>query len=99
MGGVSNFGPRQMQELIALGGAPVAVNQLELHPWVPAPHRATVEWCHAHGIAVTSYGSMGSKELASQMMQQEALQQIGELHGKTAGQVLLRWAIEKNVSV
>jgi len=47
--GVSNFGPRQMEELLALGGLPVTANQLEYHPWVPKVHRDTVEWCHTRG--------------------------------------------------
>eukprot|EP00928_Gymnodinium_smaydae_P048833 TRINITY_DN32702_c0_g1_i1.p1 TRINITY_DN32702_c0_g1~~TRINITY_DN32702_c0_g1_i1.p1 ORF type:complete len:374 (+),score=66.41 TRINITY_DN32702_c0_g1_i1:50-1171(+) len=97
--GVSNFGPRQMQELLDLGGSPIVANQLEYHPWVPNKHRETAEWCHQHGIAVTAYGSMGSSGLAEQMMNQEALQAIGKQYGKTAGQVLLRWAVQKNVSV
>jgi len=97
--GVSNFGPRQMGEILALGGAPIAANQLEYHPWVPDTHRDTVQWCHEHGIAVTAYGSMGSNGLASQLLMQDALKDIGGRHGKTAGQVLLRWAIQKNVSV
>merc|ERR1712039_888136 len=57
--GVSNFGPRQMEELLALQGPPIAVNQLEYHPWVPMLHMKTVEWCHQRGIAVTAYASMG----------------------------------------
>lgn len=97
--GVSNFGPRQMQELLALGGAPIAVNQLEYHPWVPKVHRDTVAWCHERGIAVTAYGSMGSSGSAAEVLSQDALRQLGERHGKTAGQVLLRWAVQKNVSV
>eukprot|EP00439_Symbiodinium_sp_Y106_P056280 s5458_g7.t2 len=97
--GVSNFGPRQMQELADLGGAPVAANQLEYHPWVPDVHRKTVDWCHRNGVAVTAYGSMGSNSYAPQIISQGALQQIGDWHGKTAGQILLRWAIQQNVSV
>jgi len=97
--GVSNFGPRQMQELIALGGAPIVANQIEYHPWVPELHRTTAEWCHQHGIAVTAYGSMGSTGMASQVLTQDVLQQLGGAYGKTAGQVLLRWAVQKNVSV
>jgi len=97
--GVSNFGPRQMGEILALGGAPIAANQFEYHPWVPQVHRDTAEWCHRHGIAVTAYGSMGSSRLAWQMVSQEALNQIGAQHGKTGGQVLLRWAVQQNVSV
>jgi len=97
--GVSNFGPRQMEEVLALGGAPIEVNQLEFHPWAPQVHLDTTEWCHQHGIAVTAYGSMGSSNQAGAMMSQDSLQQIGAQHGKTAGQVLLRWAVQKNVSV
>jgi len=97
--GVSNFGARQMQELMALGGAPVTANQIEYHPWIPKLHRETADWCHRNGIVVTAYGSMGSSGLASQMVSQDALKQIGAQFGKTAGQVLLRWAVQKNVTV
>eukprot|EP00930_Biecheleria_cincta_P063071 TRINITY_DN48565_c0_g1_i1.p1 TRINITY_DN48565_c0_g1~~TRINITY_DN48565_c0_g1_i1.p1 ORF type:complete len:369 (+),score=40.17 TRINITY_DN48565_c0_g1_i1:38-1144(+) len=97
--GVSNFGPRQMQELIDLGGSPIVANQLEYHPWVPRPHRETVAWCHQHGIAVTAYGSMGSSGMAQQMVGIGDLQAIGGQYGKSAGQVLLRWAVQNNVSV
>lgn len=97
--GVSNFGPRQMSELFALGGAPIEVNQLEYHPWVPEVHRQAAAWCHERGIAVTAYGSMGSMQLAGQLLTQDALLQVGRMHGKTPGQVLLRWALQQNVSV
>lgn len=97
--GVSNFGPRQMEDILSLNGSPITANQFEYHPWVPDVHRRTAEWCHDHGIAVTAYGSMGSNGLAGQMLSQEALVQIGQQYGKSAGQVLLRWAIQKNVSV
>lgn len=97
--GVSNFGKRQMEEILALGGAPITANQFEYHPWVPQVHRDTAEWCHQHGIAVTAYGSMGSNSMKDQVLTQDALKQIGGNHGKTAGQVLLRWAVERNVSV
>lgn len=97
--GVSNFGPRQMQELIDLGGSPIVANQLEYHPWVPQPHRDTVAWCHENGIAVTAYASMGSSGMAQQMIGIGDLQAIGGQYGKNAGQVLLRWAVQNNVSV
>merc|ERR1712118_78069 len=89
----------QMTELMDMKATPVTANQLEFHPWAPEIHKETAEWCHQHGIAVTAYGSMGSAGLAGQMLSQESLQQIGSQYGKTAGQVLLRWAVQKNVSV
>merc|ERR1712012_1290273 len=95
--GVSNFGPRQIREVMALSGAPVAVNQIEFHPWVEPINKETVEFCHQHGIAVTAYGSMGSAGGASQILAQ--LGDLGTMHGRTAGQVLLRWAVQKNITV
>lgn len=95
--GVSNFGPRQMTDILALGGAPIEVNQIEFHPWAPTTHFDTVEWCHERGIAVTAYGSMGAGDTAKLNMQD--LTQIARQHDKTIGQVLLRWALEHNVSV
>jgi len=97
--GVSNFGKRQMEELNALGGAPIEVNQIEYHPWAPELHHDTAAWCHERGIAVTAYGSMGSAQMKDQMITQKTLQDMGAQKGKSAGQVLLRWAIQKNVSV
>jgi len=97
--GVSNFGKRQIEELTALGGAPIEVNQLEYHPWAPQICFDTVEYCQEHGIVITAYGSMGSSRMAEQLLMQEALQQIGASKGKTAGQVMLRWAIQKGVTV
>lgn len=97
--GVSNFGPRQMKDLMGLGDVPIAVNQLEFHPWIEAPHREAVQFCHQNGIAVTAFGSMGSNRGANQVIGQTLLQELGALHGKTAGQVLLRWAVQKNVTV
>eukprot|EP00933_Yihiella_yeosuensis_P051348 TRINITY_DN49272_c0_g1_i1.p1 TRINITY_DN49272_c0_g1~~TRINITY_DN49272_c0_g1_i1.p1 ORF type:complete len:387 (+),score=33.11 TRINITY_DN49272_c0_g1_i1:48-1208(+) len=97
--GVSNFGPRQMKELRLPGTAPIAVNQLEYHPWIPDVHRKTVEWCHQNGVAVTAYCSVGGIEHAQVATGLEKMRAIGKRHGKTGGQVLLRWAIQKNVSV
>jgi len=97
--GVSNFGKRQIEELLALQASPVEVNQLEYHPWAPNLHSETARWCHERRIIVTAYGSMGSSGMAGQMMAQGGLQQIGDQHRKTPGQVLLRWAVQRNVTV
>eukprot|EP00927_Polykrikos_kofoidii_P049368 TRINITY_DN43433_c0_g1_i1.p1 TRINITY_DN43433_c0_g1~~TRINITY_DN43433_c0_g1_i1.p1 ORF type:complete len:375 (+),score=40.14 TRINITY_DN43433_c0_g1_i1:76-1200(+) len=97
--GVSNFGPRQIGEIIALGAAPITVNQLEYHPWVPQVHRDTVMWCHQHNIAVMAYGSLGGSGLAQHVFLRDPLRQLGRRHKKSVAQVLLRWAVQRNVSV
>ena len=45
------------------------------------------------------YELPGSNAYANQITTQDALRQMGEWHGKTAGQILLRWAVQQNVSV
>merc|ERR1712113_190293 len=60
---------------------------------------STVAFCHRHGIAVTAYCSMGGIESKAHVLHKEELQQIGSAHGKTPSQLLLRWAIQKNLSV
>mmetsp|Transcript_27784 Transcript_27784/g.82939 ORF Transcript_27784/g.82939 Transcript_27784/m.82939 type:complete len:346 (+) Transcript_27784:76-1113(+) len=106
--GVSNFSPERMEGLLALGGSPIAVNQIEYHPWVPELHHKTVEWCHQRGIVVTAFASLGSPNFRGQQRQlgtfsqgpfMEQLTAIAASHGKTWTQVLLRWAIQHNVSV
>lgn len=104
--GVSNFGIRHLQEVLEYARSPIAVNQIEYHPWVPATHHAVVDWCHAHGIVVTAYASLGSpmttytKKTAPDL--KTTLERIGgvaERHKRPWQQVVLRWAIQHNVTV
>lgn len=95
--GVSNFGTKHLSELMEAGSVMPAVNQIEHHPWFP--NSEIVDFCHRHGIVVTAYGSMGGSTMSGQVVNQDALRQIGEAYGKTPGQVLLRWAIQNNVTV
>lgn len=123
--GVSNFGEEQIRGLRALDLAPVAVNQVEFHPWINQRHRDVVAWCHTQGIAVTAYCSvesaLGAPEglhvfsrsyypsevaTAAQRVLPEArlellktLTDVAAPHGRTVPQVLLRWAVQQNVSV
>lgn len=123
--GVSNFGEEQVAAIQALGLAPVAVNQLEFHPWINQRHRDVVAWCHRQGIAVTAYCSVepamglspgfnvfprtyvpSEAAVASGRVMPEAkhlllegLRKVASPHGRTVSQMLLRWAVQQNVSV
>lgn len=97
--GVSNFNIVQMKELQALDLAPIAANQLQYHPWAPEFQKEIVAYCHQHAIVVTAYFSLGGLMGKDKALKIEVLNHIAKAHSKTPGQVLLRWAIENNVSV
>lgn len=58
--GVSNFNADQLERILT-AGLPVAVNQIELHPW--NCQEETLRYCRAHDIQVTAHTIMGQKTL------------------------------------
>jgi diketogulonate reductase-like aldo/keto reductase len=97
--GVSNFNVRHMDEILSLGSAPIAANQIAFHPWAEKWQRDAVQYCHNHGIAVTAYNSLGGFLEKALPETVETLKGIADVKGKTVSLVLLRWALQKNVSV
>ncbi|WP_067859866.1 aldo/keto reductase [Nocardia shimofusensis] len=86
--GVSNFPIPQLERLLAETGTVPAVNQVELHPWLP--QTALREFHTRHGIATQAWSPLGHGRLVSA----PTVEQIAARHGKTAAQILLRWSIE-----
>jgi 2,5-diketo-D-gluconate reductase A len=85
--GVSNFTPDQIQRIAEATGVWPAVNQIELHPdFAQADVRA---WHAEHGVVIESWRPLGRGLLGH-----PKLAEIGEAHGKTAAQVVLRWHIQ-----
>jgi 2,5-diketo-D-gluconate reductase A len=90
--GVSNFSLAQIDDLISDSGQPPAVNQID---WGPAFYDAGVLAGHAdRGIAVEGYSPLKNTNLADPV-----LTSIAAAHGVTAGQVVLRWHLEHNITV
>ncbi|KAI9664845.1 MAG: hypothetical protein M1821_006293 [Bathelium mastoideum] len=88
--GVSNFGVGHIEELKEYAEVwPPHVNQIELHPW--CQQRKTVEYCQQHGIVVEAYCPLVRNEKAND----ETLLKIAKKYGKTTGQVLIRYSLQK----
>lgn len=100
--GVANFGAPMLNDLMSYARIKPAVNQVELHPYLP--QEALVEFCINNGIVVTAYSPLGSpgnvagKELPS-LLRNETIIGIAEAHGVSPAQVLIRWALERGTSV
>ena len=96
--GVSNFQISQIQALEALNLAPVTVNQIQYNPWAPDWQQAVVDYCQSRGIVVTAWSPFqGTMMQHASMFTVETLKQIAAAKAKTVAQVVLRWAIQKNV--
>jgi len=103
--GVSNFSIPKLEALIDSAVIRPEMNQVELHPLL-AQH-ALVEYCHDHHIHVTAYASLGSKDRSAvlkrsdepDLLDNPVIKDIGMRRGMTPAQVLIRWSIERGVSV
>ncbi|MFO7568376.1 MAG: aldo/keto reductase [Smithellaceae bacterium] len=86
--GVSNFMIRHLDELLAQTDVVPAVNQIEISPFIQ--RKPLMEYCRRHGIVVESYSTMSR----GMRLNDERLIAMGKKYGKTAPQIMLRWALQ-----
>lgn len=91
--GISNFTVKLIDEAVKLSSEPIATNQIEWHPYLDEEKVRAA--CKKHGIAVTAYCPIARGRAVGD----EVLGAIGKQHGKSAGQVSLRWLIQKGAIV
>uniref|UniRef100_A0A7S3P5A8 NADP-dependent oxidoreductase domain-containing protein n=1 Tax=Amphora coffeiformis TaxID=265554 RepID=A0A7S3P5A8_9STRA len=98
--GVSNFAISHLQDVAAVpNGAPIANNQIQYSPFVPQSVHDIVAYCQAHNITVTAYSPLGGLVDQDRAAATQALQYIADAHGVKVQQVMLRWALQKNLAV
>jgi 2,5-diketo-D-gluconate reductase B len=85
--GVSNF-PTDLVAL-ALEHGPVFCNQVEYHPYLG--QRDLLAQAREHDLLLTAYSPFAHGRLHDDPV----LGEIGEVHGRTAGQVALRWLLDQ----
>jgi len=87
--GVSNFSTALMAEAVKLSDAPIVNNQVEYHPYLD--QTKVLSEAAKTGMSVTAYYLMADGAVPKD----EVLKDIGAKHGKTAAQVVLRWAVQQ----
>jgi 2,5-diketo-D-gluconate reductase B len=85
--GVSNFPAGLLAQ--ALEHAPVFCDQVEYHPFLGQDR--LLELARANDVLVTAYSPLAHGRVPGD----PTLTEIGEAHGKTAGQVALRWLLDQ----
>ncbi|GKB47161.1 D-galacturonate reductase-like protein [Tanacetum coccineum] len=97
--GVSNFGPRLIEEILCFARILPSVNQVEMNPlW---QHKKLNEFCKKNDILLTGYsplGKFGAKLGHKRVMDCDVLQDIAKSKGNTIAQIALRWIYEQGVS-
>ena len=86
--GVSNFHTHHLDRLLRETAVTPAVNQIELHPWLPQAELRRFDL--AHGILTEAWSPLAR----GRAIGNPVLDAIGARHGKTAAQVVIRWHLE-----
>ncbi|MDR6640083.1 aldo/keto reductase [Paenarthrobacter nitroguajacolicus] len=90
--GVSNFKPAHLDRLLRETDVVPAVNQIQVSPSIPRP--AARAYNERNGIITESYSPLGA---SSELLNAPVLAAVGEKHGKTPGQVVLRWHVQQGL--
>lgn len=92
--GVSNFTIRHLEALRERGGLLPLVNQVEMHPYFVDVE--LLAYCKAHAIQVEAYSPLMK---GGALLQDPVILSIGEKHGRSVAQVILRYLLQLGVRV
>lgn len=93
--GVTSFSSERLQDLFLHNEVKPAVNQLETHPFFQ--QRAANDFLRHESIAHQAWAPFAEGQNA--IFTNPLLKAIGDRHGKTVGQVILRWLNQRGVAV
>jgi len=101
--GVSNFNHKQLQRILDVAKIKPEVVQVECHVYLN--QHKLLDYCQKHGMTLTAYCPLGSPDRPSLqaehpvLLQDTAIAAIAAKYKKTPAQVLIRFQIERGVSV
>ncbi|MDV2911194.1 aldo/keto reductase [Pediococcus acidilactici] len=93
--GVSNFYGDQLKNLELTMEVKPAVNQIEVNPWYQQVKEVAVN--QREDVRVEAWAPFA--EGKHDIFKNELIQQIAEKHHKTVGQIILRWLLQRNITV
>ncbi|GEO57154.1 aldo/keto reductase [Companilactobacillus bobalius] len=93
--GVANFENDRLQDLMMHNEIKPAVDQIELHPFFAQPER--VQWLLDNDIVPEAWGPFAEGKQG--IFTNPTIKKIADNHGKTNGQVILRWLNQRNIVV
>lgn len=108
--GVSNFSAQLIYDIQTYNKHPISSLQIEHHPYLVQPE--LIQLAKENNIVITAYSSYGPQsflelpgifsQLAKEitpLLEHEVVSKIAKAHGKSPGQVLLRWSTQRGIAV
>ncbi|HWW11172.1 MAG TPA: aldo/keto reductase [Brevundimonas sp.] len=89
--GLSNFPSAEFARAQSLSKAKLITNQVEYHPYLKLTK--LIAAAKALGSSITAWSPLAQGNIADD----PTLNEIGKAHGKSAGQVTLRWLIQQDI--
>ncbi|KAK2809521.1 hypothetical protein FQN50_003789 [Emmonsiellopsis sp. PD_5] len=102
---LSNFNVLKTKRVLEIAKIRPAVNQVELHPYLPQPD--LLDFCAREGIHITAHQPLGGRPVAAVNPNADRagplldsdIAEIAYTYGKSPAHVLLSWAIQRGTSV
>jgi len=91
--GVSNFHPDRVMDLLMHNEIPPAVDQIETHPFHQQVE--TQKFLQENNVQIESWGPFA--EGKNDIFKNALLRSIGDKHGKSVAQVIVRWLTQRGV--
>ena len=104
--GLSNFNRAQVAEVVAMARVPVSVLQCECHPYLQ--QKDLIDFCATAKIAFQAFSPLGSGDThlgvtaspsGTIPLRDPTVLAVAARTGKDAGQVMLRWNLQRGVCV
>jgi 2,5-diketo-D-gluconate reductase B len=89
--GVANFNIAMIEEAVKVASEPIAVLQIETHPYLD--QSKVIAAARRHGMAIVGYCPLARGNVPAD----PTLQRIGKAHGKTPAQAALRFLIQQQI--
>ncbi len=89
--GVSNFDNDRMEKLLESAEVVPAVNQMEFNP--TNQERDVLAFDQSHGIEMTAWSPLGG----GASLKNPVIQELAKKYERSAAQVILRWAWQRNI--
>lgn len=91
--GVSNFHPDRLMDIIGFNEVVPAVNQVEVNPFLQ--QEEAVSFMREQGVQAEAWAPFA--EGRNNLFTHAVLVEIGRKYGKSVGQVVLRWLVQRGI--